>query len=71
MRRLNESAAYRVAAAVAGVAAAGNYEPASDADIGPISLTLQGPGDVTKQCDARLAAIKSQQARLEAMPRAT
>ena len=71
MRRLNELAASALLLTMANVAAAGDYEPASDALIGPISLTPRGPADVAKQCDARLAAIKAQQARLEAMPIAT
>ena len=71
MHRLNKLAASALLLAVASVAAAVDYESASDALIGPISLTPRGPADVTKQCDTRLTAIKSQQARLEAMPIAT
>ena len=52
-------------------ASAAVYPPASDAIVGPILLTPKGPSDVTQQCDARLAAIKTQQARLEAVPVST
>ena len=68
MRRLTESMASVLLMTAAGVAPAAPYQPASDAVIGPISLTPQSPADVTKQCDTRLAAIKSQQADLEAIP---
>lgn len=57
--------------AVAGVAPAAEHTPASDAAIGPISLTPQGPADVARQCDTRLAAIKSQQTQLEGLPLST
>jgi len=52
----------------AGVAPAAPLKPASDAVIGPISLTPKGPAEVTTLCDTRLAAISAQQANLEAMP---
>ena len=66
MRRLTELMASALLMTAAGIAPAAPYTPSSDALIGPISLTPKGPADVTKQCDSRLAAIKSQQANLEA-----
>ena len=68
MRRLTELMASTLLMTAAGVAPAAPHTPSSDALIGPISLTPKGPADVTKQCDRRLAAIKDQQANLEAMP---
>ena len=71
MRRLTELMASTLLMTVAGIAPAAPHTPSSDALIGPISLTPKGPADVTKQCDSRLAAIKSQQADLEALPLTT
>ena len=71
MRRLTELMASTLLMTAAGIAPAAPYTPSSDALIGPISLTPKGPADVTKQCDSRLAAIKSQQADLEALPLTT
>ena len=66
MRKLTEVLASVLLMTTAGVAPAAPHKPASDAVIGPISLTPKGPADVTKQCDSRLAAISAQQANLEA-----
>jgi thimet oligopeptidase len=71
MRRLTELMASALLMTAAGTAPAAPYKPSSDALIGPISLTPKGPADVTKQCDSRLAAIKAQQADLEALPLTT
>ena len=71
MRRLTELMASVLLMTAAGIAPAAPYKPSSDAVIGPISLTPKSPAEVTKQCDTRLAAIKSQQADLEAMPLTT
>ena len=45
-----------------------DYSPRSDAAIGPISLAPKTAQEVTDQCDARLAALKTLRAGLEAMP---
>jgi len=71
MRKLTELTTSALLMTVANIALAADHNPASDAVIGPIGLTPQGATDVTKQCDTRLAAIKSQQAGLEAMPAGT
>src|SRR4026209_2671331 len=71
MRRLTELMASTLLMTAAGIAPAAPHTPSSDALIGPISLTPKGPADVTKQCDRRLPAIKSQQADLEALPLTT
>ena len=68
MRKLTEVLASVLLMTTAGVAQAAPHKPASDAVIGPISLTPKGPAEVTALCDTRLAAIKAQQANLEAMP---
>jgi thimet oligopeptidase len=68
MRKLTEVLASVLLMTTAGVAPAAPLKPASDAVIGPISLTPKGPAEVTTLCDTRLAAIRAQQANLEAMP---
>ena len=68
MRKVTEVLASVLLMTTAGVAQAAPHKPASDAVIGPISLTPKGPAEVTKLCDTRLAAIKAQQANLELMP---
>ena len=45
-----------------------DYSPRSDAAIGPIRLAPKNAQEVTDQCDARLAALKSLRASLEMMP---
>ena len=70
MRALTVTMAALLAGSAALVAAKG-YTPVSDAAIGPIQLTPKSAADVASQCDARLAATKAQQARLEAMPVST
>ncbi len=71
MRKFGGLTASALLMTVAGAALAADHKPVSDAVIGPISLTPKGPADVTRQCDTRLAAIKLEQANLEALPLST
>ena len=71
MHKLTTVSAAVILVLLAGPAAAATHEPVSDSIIGPISLAPKSPAEVKQQCDTRLAAIGTQQTRLEAMPLAT
>ena len=52
-------------------ALASGYKPVSDSLLGPILATPKSAAEVTAMCDKRLAAVKSQRSKLEAMPLST
>lgn len=66
MRLLSKFAALLLASSAPALGV--DYSPRSDAAIGPISLAPKTAQEVTDQCDARLAALKTLRAGLEAMP---
>ncbi len=66
MRLLSKFTALLLASSTPALGA--DYSPRSDAAIGPISLAPKNAQEVTDRCDARLVALKSLRAGLEAMP---